>query len=78
MAQFELAGITLHLHCGYYFPYSKSTNSVEEPILYMPTTIKKKNQTNKQIKTKGNFRVIVAGKSKVLSAVKFMLILVRI
>lgn len=48
MAQFELAGITLHLHCGYYFPYSLSINSVEEPILYMPTTRKKKQNTTKK------------------------------
>ena len=42
MAQFELVGIPLHLHCGYYFPYSWSTNSVTEPILHMPTAKKKK------------------------------------
>lgn len=73
MAQFELVGIPLYLHCGYYFPHSWSTNTLPEPILFMPTI----NKISKK-KSKYNFRVIAAGKSKVVSAVNFMLISVRI
>lgn len=73
MAQFELVGIPLYLRCGYYFPHSQSTNTLAEPILFMPTI----NKISKK-KSKYNFRVIAAGKSKVVSAVNFMLISVRI
>ena len=75
MAQFELVRIPLSLHCGYYFPYSWSTNSVLRSRTNFLHAYHKKKITEI---SKCNFRVIVAGKSNVVSVVNFILILVRI
>lgn len=63
MSQFELVGFPL------YFLYNWSAYPVAESNVHIPTMKKKKIH---------NLRVIATGKSKVVSAVNFMLILVRI